>query len=71
MDSYFDYLANVQTPRFFNLGPVDLNIQDAPKVDGLVSTCSNSSLDSVNVTEYYSIECTLVHIFCFNMNTFI
>lgn len=37
------FLANIQAPRFFNLGPVDLNIQDAPKVDGLVSACSNSS----------------------------
>lgn len=41
------FLANIQAPRFFNLGAVDLNIQDAPKVDGLVS-----SLHSVNVTEY-------------------
>ena len=28
--------ASLQKPRFYNLGPIDVNLQDAPKVDGLV-----------------------------------
>ncbi|XP_052722001.1 E3 ubiquitin-protein ligase UBR4-like isoform X2 [Crassostrea angulata] len=45
--------SNVQAPRFFNLGPVDLNIQDAPKVDGLACSFLLSNADVMDYNALY------------------
>ncbi|XP_069121893.1 E3 ubiquitin-protein ligase UBR4-like isoform X2 [Argopecten irradians] len=44
----------IQRPRFYNLGPINVNSQETPKVDGLACSFLLSSADVVNYNQLYN-----------------